>query len=113
MNLETMPLWLALFLQLGMGFAVYRANPRNYANQAFLLVSLILAAWLISLHLAFIATSSEAAAFWVRNASASGPLIVIAFNLLRLAIVHRDDRWRVIGKATMPIAILCLIAAAG
>ncbi|MBA3573199.1 MAG: hypothetical protein H0W34_14785, partial [Pyrinomonadaceae bacterium] len=76
MNLESLPLWLALSMQLGLGIAVFRGNPKGYANQSFLLVSLILSAWLVSLLLAFSATETGRAALWIRNASASGPLIV-------------------------------------
>ena len=44
MNIESIPLWLALFLQLGLGLAVFRANSKSYVNQSFLLVSVILSA---------------------------------------------------------------------
>ena len=58
MSTESLPLWLALFTQLGLGLAVFRANYRNYANQSFLLVSLFILAWLLSLHLAYNALRS-------------------------------------------------------
>jgi hypothetical protein len=35
MNAATIPLWLALAAQLGLGLAVFRANSRSYANQSF------------------------------------------------------------------------------
>lgn len=105
MNIETLPLWLALFTQLGLGLAVCRANPRRYANQTFLLASLILAGWLVSLHFAFSATKPHTAAFWIRNASAAGPLIVNGFNLLRLAIVCRAEGWREIWKRSLTLAL--------
>ncbi len=57
MNSQSLPLWLALFMQFGLGLAVFRANSRNYANQSFFLVSIILSAWLLSLHFAFTATT--------------------------------------------------------
>ena len=53
MNAETIPLWLALLIQLGLGLAVFRANPKNYSNQSFLIVSLFISAWLLSLQFAF------------------------------------------------------------
>ncbi|MEY2528489.1 MAG: hypothetical protein QOJ05_579, partial [Verrucomicrobiota bacterium] len=105
MNIESIPLWLALFLQLGLGLAVFRANSRNYVNQSFLLVSLILAVWLVSLHFAFRATQAGQAAFWIRNASASGPLIFLGFNLLRLAILCRERGWREIWRRSAGLAV--------
>lgn len=109
MNAESLPFWLALFMQLGLGAAVFRANSRNYANQSFLLVSLILSGWLLSLHFAYSATTSNDALFWIRNASASGPLIVYGFNLLRLAIVCRESGWREIARRSVVLAVPSLI----
>ena len=85
-------------MQLGLGLAVFRANPRNYANQSFLLVSAIICGWLLSLHFAYNAGRADEAELWIRNASASGLLIVNGFDLLRLAIIYREKGWREIGK---------------
>jgi PAS domain S-box-containing protein len=101
MNSQSLPLWLALFLQLGLGLAVFRANPRNYANQSFLLVSAIICGWLLSLHFAYNAVRAEEAELWIRNASSIGLLIVNGFDLLRLAVVHRERGWREIGKRSL------------
>jgi PAS domain S-box-containing protein len=106
MNAETIPLWLALLIQLGLGLAVFRANPRNYANQSFLIVSFIISAWLLSLQFAFNAVRASEAEIWIRNASASGILIVNGFNLLRLAIICRDSGWRQIGRRSALLATL-------
>ncbi|PZR74451.1 MAG: hypothetical protein DLM73_07780 [Chthoniobacterales bacterium] len=105
MNIESLPLWLALIMQLGLGLAVFRSNSKSYANQSFLLVSVILSAWLVSLHFAFSATQAGQAALWIRNASASGPLIVNGFNLLRLAILCREKGWRDIWRRSVVLAI--------
>jgi nitrogen-specific signal transduction histidine kinase len=112
MNIGSIPLWLALFLQLGLGLAVFRANPKSPVNQSFLLVSVILAAWLVSLHFAFGATQAGAAAFWIRNASVSGLLMAIGFNFLRLAILCREEGWRGIWKRSTVLALSSLIAGA-
>src|SRR3954468_22385195 len=98
MNPQSLPLWLALFIQMGLGLAVFRSNSKNYANQSFLFVSVIISGWLLSLHFAYNATSATNAEFWIRNASASGPLIINGFNLLRLAIICRESGWREIGR---------------
>ena len=99
MSTESLPLWLALFTQLGLGLAVFRANYRNYANQSFLLVSLFILAWLLSLHLAYNALEAREAAFWIRSASAAGILVVNGFNILRAAIMCRESGWREIVNA--------------
>ena len=108
MNPETIPLWLALVIQVGLGLAVFRANSRNYSNQSFLVVSLFISAWLLSLQFAFNAAHAGQAELWIRNASASGILIINGFNLLRLAIVCRETGWPEIRRRSAPLAILSL-----
>jgi PAS domain S-box-containing protein len=105
MNPQSLPLWLALFMQLGLGVAVFRANSKNYANQTFLLVSFILSGWLLSLHFAYKATQQSEAELWIRTASACAPMLVNGFNLLRLAILCRETGWREIGKRAAPLLI--------
>ena len=109
MNSQSLPLWLALFMQLGLGLAVFRANPRNYANQSFLLVSAIICGWLLSLHFAYNSVRAEEAELWIRNASSIGLLIVNGFDLLRLAIVYRERGWREIGKRSLLLLIPSLL----
>ena len=99
-------------MQLGLGVAVFRANSKNYANQTFFLVSVILSVWLLSLHFAYNAIRQSEAEFWIRNASACGPLLVNGFNLLRLAILCRESGWREIGRRSAPLMIPSLIVIA-
>src|SRR5262249_19426543 len=47
---------------------------------------------------------------WIRNASASGILIVNAFNLLRLGILCRDTGWRDIGRRSALLNVLSVPA---
>jgi PAS domain S-box-containing protein len=112
MNLEAIPLWLALVTQLGLGLAVYRANHRNHANQAFLVVSCFISAWLLSLQFAFNASDAGEAELWIRNASASGVLMLNGFNLLRLGIVCREGGWPEIGRRSIGLAIPSVLAIA-
>ena len=112
MNIESIPLWMALLIQLGLGLAVFRANPKNYTNQSFLVVSLFNSAWLVSLQFAFNAVQASEAEFWIRNASTGGILLVNGFNLLRLAILCRESGWWEIGKRWGPLALLSLPAIA-
>ncbi|HYJ05828.1 MAG TPA: ATP-binding protein [Chthoniobacterales bacterium] len=112
MNAASIPFWLAMLIQLGLGIAVYRANSRNHANQSFLIVSVCILTWLLSLHFSFNATDAGVAAFWIRNAWASGVLLVNGFNLLRLGILCRDGGWPEIGKRAAKLGIPSLIAIA-
>ena len=100
-NAEAIPLWLALLTQVGLGVAVFRSNYRRYANQAFLLATLSICAWIISLQFAFNAVDIHQAEFWIQCALATGILIVNAFNLLRLAIVCREQTWRDIFRRSL------------
>ena len=109
MSAQTLPAWLAISIQFGLGLAVYRANPKNRINKSFLVVSTFTSAWLISLLFAFNASDAAQAELWIRNASASGILMVNGFNLLRLAIVYRDSGWREIGKRSAALAIASLV----
>jgi nitrogen-specific signal transduction histidine kinase len=100
MNSATTPILVAIILQLGLGLGVFQANPRRKANQCFLLLSLVIGAWLASLFLAFSTSKSEVAAFYIREASAFGAIILTFFNLLRLSIQKGDQRWRDILNAS-------------
>src|SRR5437588_8617909 len=98
MNAGNISLWLALLIQFGLGLAVFRANYRNHANQSFLILSLFISAWLLSLQIALDATDAPKAELWIRNAWASGVVMVNGFNLLRLGILCRDSGWKEIAK---------------
>ena len=112
MNPETIPFWLALILQLGLGLGVFRANSQNRVNQSFLIVCVFISGWLLSLHFAFTAYDPQVAERWIRAASASGILVVNSFNLLRLAILHRNSSWQEIGWRSAGLAIPSLILTA-
>src|SRR5436189_1107011 len=90
----TIPTFGAILVQLALGLAVFQANRHRLANQCFLLLSLIIDAWLASLYLAFISRTSGAAEFAIRQASASGALYLATLNLLRLSIRQKQENWR-------------------
>src|SRR3712207_6284619 len=94
MNSAAVPTLAAIAIQGALGLAVFQANPRRKSNQAFLLLSLVIAAWLGNLYFVFTVTSLEAAAFHIREASAAGAWILPAFNLLRLTIKYPALSWR-------------------
>jgi nitrogen-specific signal transduction histidine kinase len=112
MNGGHISLYLALLIQFGLGLAVYRANSRDHANQSFLLLSLFISAWLISVQFAFDSTDPDLAELWIRNAWATGPLILNGFNLLRLGILCRQSGWKEIWRRSAKIALPSLIAIA-
>ncbi|MFN2542880.1 MAG: ATP-binding protein [Chthoniobacterales bacterium] len=88
------PIGAALIVQFVLGLIVFQANRHRLANQCFLLLSLIIDAWLASLYLAFISKTPAAAEFAIRQASASGALYLATLNLLRLSIRQKQENWR-------------------
>ena len=114
MTSTTTPTLIAAVTQLGLGLAVFVANPHRKSNQCFLLLSLLLIAWLGSLYGAFTATEAGVAAFWIREASVAGALVLMTLNLLRLSIRWRREKWSEILRRswiwlvlTLGIVVLC------
>lgn len=114
MNSATAPILAALVAQLGLGLAVFVANPRRKSNQCFLLLSLVAVGWLGSLYGAFTTDDPAIAAACMRQASAAGALILTALNLLRLSIRRGQEGWRGILRRswgwlvlTLGIVVLC------
>lgn len=114
MNSATAPILAALVAQLGLGLAVFIANPHRKSNQCFLLLSLMAAGWLGSLYGAFTTTDPAGAAFCIREGSAAGVLTLVTLNLLRLSIRRRQEGWHGILRRswgwlllTLGIVILC------
>jgi nitrogen-specific signal transduction histidine kinase len=94
MNGATTAVLAALIIQIGLGLAVFQANPKRHSNQCFLILSSAIAFWLGSLYFAFHATNSVVAERAIRGASTAVPLILIGFNILRLSIRERRRGWR-------------------
>ncbi len=114
MSAGTIPTLAALVVQIALGLAVFQANRQRLANQCFLLLSLVIAAWLGTLYLAFNAHRLAVADFAIRQASVVGVLIPGAGNLLRLSVRHQLRGWReVLGHSrvwlllTMSVVALC------
>jgi nitrogen-specific signal transduction histidine kinase len=94
MNSSSIPIIAALLVQLGLGLIVFQANRHRKSNQCFLVLSLVAVGWLLSLYRTLGAPSATQAAFWIRQASASGVLLLVVFNLLRLSIKKEERPWR-------------------
>ncbi|MFN2476583.1 MAG: ATP-binding protein [Chthoniobacterales bacterium] len=108
------PTLAALALQLPLGFVVFQANPRRKANQAFLLLSFVIGAWLASLLLAFETRNLTTAEFAIRQASAAGAAYLAAVNILRLSVQHAAGSWSELLRrskgwllSTFAIILLC------
>jgi nitrogen-specific signal transduction histidine kinase len=93
MNSSAVSTLVAIVIQLALALAVFQANPRRKTNQCFLLLSVVIGVWLGSLFLVLTHPSADAVAFYIRQASAAGALILTVFNLLRLCIVKQDASW--------------------
>jgi PAS domain S-box-containing protein len=114
MSGATVPTIGAIALQLILGLAVFQANPKRRLNQGFLLLSLIIIAWLGFLHFASTASSATVAELSIRQASVAGALYLAMLNLLRLFVRQREQSWRdILGRsrvwlaATIGIVALC------
>jgi PAS domain S-box-containing protein len=100
-----------------LGFLVFWTNHRRVANQHFLSLTIASAPWLFCVYKGLDASSganAQEAEFWIRQASATGIFIGPSFNLLRLAIIHRQESWgRIVARsgtllfAATLIALLC------
>jgi PAS domain S-box-containing protein len=93
MNTAAVPTLIAIAIQLALGLSVFQANPRRKSNQCFLLLSLIITIWLGSIFFTVSVSTTEAAAFYIRQAASAGALILVGFNLMRLTIKHRNATW--------------------
>src|SRR5665811_583978 len=96
MTSVTIPILVALLLQVGLGVVVFHANWHRRSNQCFLLLSFVTAAWLGSLYFAVEARDALTAVYSIRVASAAGIGALVVFNLLRGSIVNSRERWSVI-----------------
>jgi PAS domain S-box-containing protein len=94
MNDATIPILVALTIQLALGVAVFLANRHRRSNQSFLLLSFVAIGWLGSVYFAFTATDSRRAEFWIRAAFVAAALILTTLNLLRVSIRRRREGWR-------------------
>jgi len=105
---STTPILAALVIQLGLGLAVFQANPRRKTNQCFLFLSLAAAGWLGSLYFAFITKSPVVAERAIRTAFAFATLVPAGLNILRLSIRERRGGWRIVLRQSR----VCLLVTA-
>ncbi|MEM9446049.1 MAG: ATP-binding protein [Verrucomicrobiota bacterium] len=77
----------AIILNLSISLIVYLNNPKRGTNQQFLTLGFAITGWLTTYAFIFSQTSPGGAAFWIQTSGAIGSFVVVAFNLLRLAIL--------------------------
>jgi PAS domain S-box-containing protein len=114
MGSGAVPIIAALGFQLALGLAVFQAHPTRKANQCFLVLSLVIAAHLSSLLVAFSAANLLIAEAAIRAASTAGVTYLAAVNLLRLSVRHSETDWRNLLRRSrwwllgaVAIAVLC------
>ncbi len=84
MDSATLAILVALIIQVALGLAVMQSSLHRKSNQAFLILSGAITAWLACLYLISVSQNGESAAFYIRQVSAAGALILFSFNLLRI-----------------------------
>src|SRR5436309_1847910 len=110
MNSATLPILVALLVQLALGLVVFLANRHLKSNQTFLLLSVGGAVWLGCVFYASTAADPQQAAFWIRQASAAAVVNLAGFNLLRLSIRERQSSWGTILRESALWIVLTIAA---
>lgn len=98
MNSASIPVYVAIAIQLVLGLMVVQGNWHRKANQGFLLLSLITGGMLWSLSVALSTRKPGIAELGIREASVFALTVIWALNLLRQAISERYATWREILK---------------
>ena len=96
MDSATLAILVALIIQVALGLAVMQSSLHRKSNQAFLILSGAITAWLACLYLISVSQNGESAAFYIRQASAAGALILLSFNLLRISVQQPRESWAAI-----------------
>jgi len=106
-NLFNVSTVIAFLTNVVLGVLVYAMNPNRRTNRHFLITSLTLAAWLACL-LGAVVREKALLMFWIRMANFSCVLLPPAFDLLRAAIVRREEDRRVLLRDIGPWLLLLL-----
>ena len=111
MNLVSAFHLITLGSNLGLGFGVYRTNAKRATNQLFLVLSMLLALWLASLAVGFVAHDTGTIVWWMRSCHGVASFFPLAFEWMRLAIIHpKDGTWAVIRRDPLWLAIALIMA---
>src|SRR6266480_442328 len=114
MNSATTLIIVALLGQIGMAFAVFQANPKRRSNQCFLLLSMAICVWLMYRYFGLSTRAPAVAELCIRESCATGAIILVLLNLLRLTIRNRQSRWHHLLRDSIPwfavglaVVVLC------
>ncbi len=84
---------IALICHVLLGVLVVLANSKRPTSRSFLLLTVFTGGWLVTLDLAFVATTVNQAALCIRLCSVFGYLILPSFALLRTSIIYYQEEW--------------------
>src|SRR2546423_8070461 len=114
MNSATTPIIVALLGQIGLAFAVLEASPKRRSNQCFLLLSMAICVWLMYRYFGLSTRVPAVAELCIRESCATGAIILVLLNLLRLTIRNRQSRWHHLLRDSLPwfavglaVVVLC------
>src|SRR6476646_6894280 len=114
MNSATTLIIIALVGQIGLAFAVFQANPKRRSNQCFLLLSMAICVWLMYRYFGLSTRVPAVAELCIRESCATGAIILVLLNLLRLTIRNRQSRWHHLLRDSLPwfavglaVVVLC------
>jgi len=97
---------LALIIDMGYGIKVWRANRTRPINQAFSILTLCLALWIISILAAVNLKSADIVTFSIRQANVFGMLTQTALSLLLLTVKYpAETLWQVLIRSRWILAI--------
>jgi signal transduction histidine kinase len=112
MNLTATVHVTALAVNLGLGLAVYRTNTARTTNRLFLVLSSLLALWLGCLALAFVSQDTHKIAWTIRGCHVVAAFFPLAFNWLRLSILHpSENEGKILRRAPLWLLTSLIVSA--
>ena len=108
----TAPILAALIIVLLIGLGGFHANPSRLTSQCFLLLTVAASCWLASLYFGSTASSQWTLEFCIRQASASGAVVLAIFDLLRLSIREQQWKWRQLLSHSLPWLVIAIVVVA-
>ncbi|MBN1558393.1 MAG: PAS domain-containing protein [Lentisphaerae bacterium] len=99
----------AMAVNLALGVVVLLVNPRRRINRFFFIACACQAFWLTTLLCGSAVHDKQMQMFWIRQASVSVFMVLMVFDMMRLAIVHAEARGGVLFKEILPWLALVLL----
>jgi PAS domain S-box-containing protein len=102
----------AISVNIALGIIVFFTNPRRITNQIFLYLSGLLVFWLLFMGLAFHASDARQAIWLIRGCLCVAVFSPLAFEWMRVSIVHPSDTKRMILRSS-PLWLAMTVIMAG